>query len=165
MKYHNITKCDILNGSGVRTVLWVSGCPHACKGCHNVVTWNPTVGLDFEVDALRELMDALANPYCDGLTLSGGDPLASYNRAVIADLVKMVKTVHPNKTIWVYTGFTFEEISESLIDILQYVDVLVDGKFKEELSDTGLQYRGSSNQRIIDVQKSLLLGEAVIHMN
>lgn len=164
MKYHNITKCDILNGAGVRTVLWVSGCTHACKGCHNVVTWNPTVGLDFEVEALKELMDALANPYCDGLTLSGGDPLAPYNREVIAHLVKLVKTIHPTKTIWVYTGYTFEEIEHSLNHILQYVDVIVDGKFKEELSDSSLKYRGSSNQRIIDVQSTLKNREIVLYM-
>ena len=162
MNYHNITKCDLLNGSGVRTVLWVSGCGHGCRNCHNQVTWNPNVGLDFDIEAYKELMDALADPYCNGLTLSGGDPLMPYNREVIADLVKTVREVFPHKTIWVYTGFTYEDIKDELHHILQYVDVLVDGKFKEELSDTSLKYRGSSNQRIIAVQASLRKNETIL---
>ena len=110
MKYHNITKADMLNGEGLRVVLWTSGCSHKCPGCHNAVTWNKDDGLLFDEDAKKEIFDELAHDWCSGLTLSGGDPLFPESREVIASLVKEVKEKYPNKTIWCYTGFIWEEL-------------------------------------------------------
>ena len=160
MKYHNITKCDMLNGDGIRVVLWVSGCSHACPECHNKITWDATCGLEFDEDAKKELFEALDKDYISGLTLSGGDPLFVGNRLVATDLAKEVKEKFPNKTIWLYTGFSFEEIKD--LEILKYVDVLVDGKFVAELKDNNYHWAGSTNQRVIDVKKSLENGTIVL---
>ena len=153
MKYHNITKDDMLNGEGLRVVLWVSGCPHKCKGCHNPQTWDPESGIPFDEDAEKELFDILSRNYISGITFSGGDPLFEGNRAEIERLAKKVKHEYPDKNIWLYTGYRWEEISA--LPLVQYVDVLVDGRFMEDLKDTKLHWKGSFNQRIIDVQKSL----------
>ncbi|MBR5793248.1 MAG: anaerobic ribonucleoside-triphosphate reductase activating protein [Anaerotignum sp.] len=153
MKYHNITKDDMLNGEGLRVVLWVSGCPHKCKGCHNPQTWDPESGIPFDEDAEKELFDILSRDYISGITFSGGDPLFEGNRAEIERLAKKVKHEYPDKNIWLYTGYRWEEISA--LPLVQYVDVLVDGRFMEDLKDTKLHWKGSFNQRIIDVQKSL----------
>lgn len=153
MKYHNITKDDMLNGEGLRVVLWVSGCSHGCKGCQNPITWNPDDGLVFDEAAKEEIFEELSKSYISGLTLSGGDPLFCGNRAAIGELLKEVKTKFPDKTIWLYTGYEWDEISDLLF--LPYVDVLIDGKFIESLKDNKLHWRGSSNQRIIDVKASL----------
>lgn len=150
MNYHNITKADMLNGEGLRVVLWVSGCSHYCKGCHNQITWDPTDGLPFDEEAKEEIFAELSQPYISGLTLSGGDPLFHGNRETIESLVREVKERFPEKTIWLYTGYTWEDIAS--LPILQYVDVLVDGRFMEELKDEQLHWRGSSNQRIIDLK-------------
>ncbi len=144
----------MLNGDGLRVVLWVSGCSHRCKGCHNRITWDPDDGLLFDREAKQEIFHELDKPYISGLTLSGGDPLFPGNRSCIASLVKEVKEKYPHKTIWLYTGYTWEEISG--LSLLQYVDILVDGKYIESLKDTKLHWRGSSNQRIIDVKKQML---------
>ena len=150
MRYHNITKGDMLNGDGLRVVLWVSGCSHYCKGCHNQITWDPTDGLLFDEAAKQEIFEELEKPYISGLTLSGGDPLFHGNRAAISELVKEVKEKYPEKTIWLYTGYTWDKICD--LPLIQYVDVVVDGKFVEELKDNQLHWRGSSNQKIIDVK-------------
>ena len=153
MRYHNITKDDMLNGEGLRVVLWVSGCPHKCKGCHNPQTWDPESGIPFDEDAEKELFDILSRDYISGITFSGGDPLFEGNRPEIERLAKKVKHEYPDKNIWLYTGYRWEEISA--LPLVQYVDVLVDGRFMEDLKDTKLHWKGSFNQRIIDVQKSL----------
>ncbi len=153
MKYHNITKCDMLNGDGIRVVLWVSGCSHFCPECQNKITWDAGCGLEFDENAKKELFQALDKDYISGLTLSGGDPLFVGNRLTTTALAKEVKEKFPNKTIWLYTGFIFEEIKD--LEILKYVDVLVDGKFIAELKDNNYHWAGSTNQRIIDVKKSL----------
>ena len=151
MNYHNITTDDMLNGDGLRTVLWVSGCSHHCKGCQNPITWDPNDGLPFDEEAEKELIEKLDKDYISGLTLSGGDPLYPGNVECVTNLVKKVKERFPDKTIWLYTGYLFDEITQ--LEIIQYVDVIVEGEFIEELKDTKLHWRGSSNQYIYRKQK------------
>lgn len=161
MRYHNITKDDMLNGDGLRTVLWVSGCDHCCKSCHNPITWDPNGGLLFDEEAKEELFEVLGRDYISGLTLSGGDPLYAGNREDMLKLVKEVREKFPDKTIWMYTGFVWESIDH--LEVMDYVDVLVDGEFILEQADTKLHWKGSANQRVIDVQKSKETGSVVLH--
>lgn len=153
MRYHNITKDDMLNGEGLRIVLWVSGCDHGCKGCHNPITWDPNGGIPFDTAAQDELFEALNHDYISGITFSGGDPLYLGNRKDVTELAKLIKERFPDKNIWLYTGYRWEEISA--LPVMQYIDVLVDGRFVEDLKDPKLHWKGSFNQRIIDVQKSV----------
>ena len=147
MRYHNITKDDMLNGDGLRVVLWVAGCSHCCKECQNPVTWDPAGGLLFDDAAKQEIFDQLDKSYISGITFSGGDPLHAANRLDVRNLMAEIKEKYPDKTIWLYTGDSWENILHYAI--MQYVDVLVDKK------DVKLLWKGSSNQRVIDVQKSL----------
>lgn len=153
MRYHNITKDDMLNGDGLRVVLWVAGCTHCCKECQNPLTWDPDGGLPFDEAAKREIFSQLDKPYISGITFSGGDPLHSANRLEVRSLSEEIKNKYPDKTIWLYTGERWEDILH--VPIMKYVDVLVDGEFIKELKDVRLLWKGSSNQRVIDVQKSL----------
>ncbi|MBD5486174.1 MAG: anaerobic ribonucleoside-triphosphate reductase activating protein [Lachnospiraceae bacterium] len=153
MRYHNITKDDMLNGDGLRVVLWVAGCTHCCKECHNPITWDPDGGILFDEKAKKEIFDQLDKPYISGITFSGGDPLHSANRLDVRELMEEIRQKYPNKTIWLYTGDTWEDILH--YPMMKYVDVLVDGEFKIDLKDTKLRWKGSSNQRVIDVQESL----------
>lgn len=153
MRYHNITKDDMLNGDGLRVVLWVAGCTHCCKECHNPITWDPDGGILFDEKAKKEIFDQLDKPYISGITFSGGDPLHSANRLDVRELMEEIKRKYPNKTIWLYTGDTWEDVLH--YPMMKYVDVLVDGEFKIDLKDTKLHWKGSSNQRVIDVQESL----------
>lgn len=146
MRYENITYPDVNNGNGCRVTLWVSGCTHHCKGCQNKQTWDFNSGNVFDGKAKKELIDILRLPYIRGLTLSGGDPLCSYED--VLSLVKEIKEFLPNKDIWLYTGFTFDTIKDTMNEILNYVDVIVDGEFIENKRDVTLAFRGSSNQRI-----------------
>ncbi len=146
MRIHKITYPDINNGLGCRVTLWVSGCIHHCKGCQNKETWSFESGREFTDDDKREIFKVLSLPYIKGITFSGGDPLCSYDD--ILSLAKEIKEKFPKKDIWLYTGYTFEYINENLKGILDYIDILVDGKFIEELKDVSLPFRGSSNQRI-----------------
>lgn len=165
MKYHNITHADMLNGEGLRVVLWVSGCAHHCPGCQNATTWDENDGLLFEDDAINEIYEDLKEDWCNGLTLSGGDPLFLKNRKSIRNLVLNIKNLYPDKTIWCYTGYSFEELLEQkehdsdLNDILEHIDMLCDGKFVLKLADEKTKYVGSTNQRIINVPKSLKAGK------
>lgn len=165
MKYHNITKDDMLNGDGIRVVLWVSGCSHHCKGCQNPITWNPDDGLEVTTETWIELTSELEKDYVSGITFSGGDPLHPDNRKVILFMAKNMKKEFPGKTIWMYSGYTWEQImdDESMKEIMMYVDVLVDGKFEEDKLDKQYHWAGSTNQRIIDVQKSIGKGKVVLH--
>lgn len=153
MNYHNITKDDMLNGDGLRVVLWVSGCNHHCKNCHNIITWDAKDGLPFDKSAEQELFEQLQQQYISGITLSGGDPLFPDNRKEITALTDKIKKYFPQKTIWCYTGYLWEEVKQ--LEVMKNIDVLVDGKFVEELADPQLHWKGSSNQRVIDVQNSL----------
>lgn len=171
MRYHNITKADMLNGEGLRVVLWVSGCSHHCHACQNAVTWNPDDGLVFDDTAKKEIFDELQYDWCSGITLSGGDPLFLGNREEIAKLVLEIRNRFKDKTIWLYTGYTFEELlvqkenDNNLDIILNNIDVLLDGKFILKLVDIKLHYVGSSNQNIIDVKKSLKERKKVLYID
>ena len=161
MRYHNITTDDMLNGDGLRTVLWVAGCNHHCEGCQNPITWDINGGIPFDEDAENELFEKLAPDYISGLTFSGGDPLHPQNRAEITRLAKKSRELFPKKDIWLYTGYVFDEIKE--LEIMQYIDVLVDGEFKKELFDEKLHWKGSANQRVIEVPETLKVGRIVLY--
>lgn len=154
MYYSGITAPDIANGTGCRVVLWVSGCNHHCVGCHNKETWEYKHGLLFNNDARSILDKWLQKSYINGLTLSGGDPLDRNEEELleILDLCKSIKDKYPNKNIWIYTGYTFESLKGTQLEILKYCDVLVDGPYIESLCDLSLPFRGSTNQRIINLQ-------------
>ena len=161
MRYHNITKDDMLNGEGLRTVLWVAGCSHHCPQCHNPVTWDINGGLVFDEQAKEELFEELKKDYVSGVTFSGGDPFHLENREEIGALAKEIREKFPDKTIWLYTGFLWEDIKD--LPFLKYVDVLVDGPFVEAEKDVTLHWKGSANQRVIDVKKSLAQGSVVLY--
>ena len=163
MNYALIRENDIANGPGVRTSLFVSGCRHHCKGCFNPETWNFNYGQPFTQQEIDAIIKASEPSFIDGLTLLGGEPLEPENQSALIELLKQFKTKLPNKSIWCYTGFSFENDilekfntkSENIAELLPLLDVLVDGKFVEELKNSALLFRGSSNQNIIDVKKSL----------
>ncbi len=161
MRYHNITKDDMLNGDGLRVVLWVAGCNHNCRDCHNPVTWDIRGGIPFDQAAKEELFAELEKPYVSGITLSGGDPLHPANREDIGKLIDEISEKFPYKTIWLYTGYDWEAIRD--LPYIKKVDVVVDGEFVAALKDNNLHWRGSSNQRVIEVQPSLLRGDVVLH--
>lgn len=165
MNYHNITKDDMLNGDGLRAVLWVAGCGHHCPGCQNPATWDPEGGIPFDEDAENELFAELGKDYISGVTFSGGDPLYPGNEPTVYRLAKKIKELFPDKTVWLYTGYEWEYVVRTMPRILEYIDVLVDGRYKKELRDVNLHWRGSANQRVIDVQASLKAGQAVLHCN
>lgn len=159
MNYHNIEKDSMLNGDGLRVVLWLAGCEHHCKNCQNPITWDPDGGLYFDANAFEELLSELGKDYISGITFSGGDPLHPVNRAEVIILSQAIKTMYPDKTIWLYTGYEWEQIHR--LPGIENIDVIVDGKFIEELADVTYPWAGSTNQRIIDVKKSLELGCAI----
>lgn len=161
MRYHNITKDDMLNGDGLRVVLWLSGCNHNCKDCHNPITWDIRGGISFDQAAEEELFEELGKPYVSGITLSGGDPLHPDNREDVSGLIDRICDRFPNKTIWLYTGYDWEDIAE--LSCIKKVDVVVDGEFILALKDQKLHWKGSSNQRVIDVQRTLLTGVIALH--
>lgn len=161
MNYHNITKDDMLNGDGLRVVLWTSGCTHHCDECQNPQTWDVASGIEFDQNAEKELFEALNQEHISGITFSGGDPFHPFNRDEVLRLAKKIKQELPQKTVWLYTGFLWEDI-KNVVD-LSDIDVLVDGEYKKELNDNNLRWVGSSNQRIINVKKSLEKGEIVHH--
>lgn len=147
MNYHNIKHDDMNNGDGIRVTLFVSGCNHHCKGCHNPETWSINGGVPFDLDAFFEICDELEKDYVSGLTLSGGDPLHPINRKTIAKLCKFIKRYYPHKTIWCYTGYRYAQVKD--LDVMQYIDVLVDGEYVEELRDVNAHWIGSINQKVI----------------
>lgn len=151
MNYHNITKDDMLNGEGLRVVLWVSGCNHNCKGCQNPQTHNLNSGIPFDVNAKIELYKELNKSHIQGITFSGGDPLHPANREEITNIARFIKEVWKDKDIWLYTGYTYEQVKD--LEIMKYIDVLVDGKFVEELKDENYEWAGSTNQRVIKLWK------------
>lgn len=157
MNILQITHCDQLNGDGNRVVLWVSGCSHCCKGCQNAYSQDPTLGVKFDDKAKEEIFKDLETDWCAGITFSGGDPLFINNRKEIISLAKEIKEKFPTKTIWLYTGYKWEEIiaDESMSEILKYIDILCDGEYIEELRDVELHWVGSKNQNVIDVKKRI----------
>ena len=159
INYHNITYPDMLNGDGLRVVLWLSGCSHNCYKCQNPQTHDPNSGILFDEKAEEELFRELSKDYISGLTLTGGDPLHENNLDEVLNLVNKIRLLMPEKTIWLYTGYTFENLLEimkndnGIKDLLKNIDVLVDGKFQLANRKAGLRFRGSSNQRIIDIKE------------
>ena len=164
MNYIKITKNDIANGIGIGCVLWVSGCDIHCKNCHNQSTWDFNSGQPFTEDTMQEILLTLTKPYISRFTMSGGHPLDPQNAPKVLEIVKRVKMVFPNKDIWIYSGYVWEDIikDETLREILKYTDVLVDGAYIDELRDISLAFKGSSNQRIIDVPKSLEQNKVIL---
>ena len=161
MNYHNIVHDDMLNGDGLRVVLFVSGCTLHCPNCQNRQTWDKDSGIPFDNDARNEIFEELSKDYISGLTLTGGHPLEHYNIPECTSLCKEIKEKFPQKTIWLYTGLPYESVKD--LEIMEYVDVLVDGPYVEKLRNIQLKWRGSSNQRVIDVAKSKQSGEMVLH--
>ena len=150
MNYFRIETESMVNGPWLRTILWVAGCEHHCKNCHNPETWEKSGGEKFTKESLQELMSEVGKDYCRGVTFSGGDPLAPYNIKTITSTAKKIKEEFGNKKdIWLYTGYRYEDIKQ--LSIMKYIDVLVDGEFIEDLKDPNLLWKGSSNQRIIDM--------------
>ena len=164
MNYEKIDKCSVSNGSGVRTVLWVSGCDIHCRNCQNPQTWDFNSGIPFTDDTMQEILYDLSKPYIKGCTLSGGHPLDPHNAPKVLEIVKRVKMVFPNKDIWIYTGYVWEDIikDDTLKEILKRTGVLIDGGYIDELREISLAFKGSSNQRIIDVQKSLTENKIIL---
>ena len=172
MFYHNITKDDLKNGDGVRVVLWVSGCAHHCPECQNPQTWYNRSGVPFREADKEELFNELSKDYINGITFSGGDPLFSTSLVEVHNLCVEIKQKFPDKTIWLYTGYTYEFIMSDYEEntlpfvrkeiVRKFVDVLIDGEYKKDLRDLQLKWRGSSNQRVIDVKKSLAENRIVL---
>lgn len=168
MRYGAIKKRDIANGIGVRVVLFVSGCTHHCKGCFQPETWSFDYGQDYTKATEDEILEALRPAFIDGLTLLGGEPFEPQNQAELIKLLRRIRKELPEKTVWAFSGYTFEELTgESRArcavtdEMLSMVDVLVDGEFVEEKRNISLQFRGSENQRLIDVPNTLKSGQIV----
>lgn len=169
MYYGEIKKCDIANGEGVRVSLFVSGCTHHCPGCFNQDTWDFCYGKEYTYETEQEILDALSPDYINGLSLLGGEPFEPQNQKVLVQLLRKVREQYPQKTVWCYSGYLFDRelLSESRArceytdEMLSMIDILVDGRFVEKLKDIRLVFRGSSNQRIIDVKRSLQNGDIV----
>lgn len=160
MRYLKISNFDTANGLGIGNVLWVSGCNHHCPQCHNPQTWDINSGELFTEDTLKILLEKLKRPYIKRLTFSGGDPLHPLNRECIGKIAEKVKEKLPHIKLWCYTGYKLEEIKDW--KYLKYIDVLVDGEFEFEKRDITLAFCGSSNQRIINVQRTLNEGKIVL---
>lgn len=179
MNYHNITKDDMLNGDGLRTVLWVAGCSHHCPECQNPITWDANGGILFDEAAKQELFAELEKDYVAGITFSGGDPLNEANVETLLSLAKEIKERFPNKTMWIYSGYTWEQVMYPIItddfnpvrdmylqarrELVSICDVFCDGRYVKECRDVNKPWVGSDNQRVIDVQKSLNEGAVCLH--
>ena len=169
MHYADIKKADIANGLGVRVSVFVSGCNHHCKNCFNSEAWDFNYGKEFTEEEIDKVIKELDHPYVSGLSLLGGEPLEHVNQQGLLPLVRKVKEKFPEKNIWCYTGYTFDkDVVGNMFDnwpetkeLMSYIDVLVDGKFEEDKKDLNLRFRGSSNQRIIDVPKSLKVHKVI----
>lgn len=149
----------MLNGDGLRVVLWVAGCNHCCKECQNPITWDPDGGTLFDEAAKAEIFEQLSKNYISGITFSGGDPLHPANRLDVRNLMIEIKKQFPEKTIWLYTGDLWENIM--YYPMMQYVDVLVDGEFQVQEKDVKVRWKGSRNQRVIEVQKTIQQSDRV----
>ena len=172
MNFGEIKKCDIANGEGVRVSLFVSGCTHHCKGCFNAQTWDFNFGEEFTKEVEDALLEDLAPSYIVGLTLLGGEPMEPENQRALVPFLRRVKERFPDKTIWCYTGYTYDgdlveggrawcEVTDEMLSV---IDVLVDGEFVEALKDIRLVFKGSTNQRIINLKETLEKGEIVLYM-
>ena len=165
MNFSGIKNYDVANGEGVRLTLFVSGCRNRCKGCFQPETWDFNYGYEFSPSIQQEIIDMLGSSYIDGLTILGGEPFEPENQAVLLPFIQRVRETYPNKTIWMYSGYLFSQINwlPTGREILKLIDVLVDGRFEQSLASPDLKFRGSSNQRIIDVQKTIKREKIVIY--
>lgn len=175
MYYSGIEPCDALNGTGFRTVIWVSGCSIACKGCFNPSTHNQDYGQEYTQETEDYILKCLSKDYIDGITITGGNPLESYNIDVVLSLIKKIKSLYPTKTIWLYSGLVWEQIFNDGVylttncdgwkrrEIVKYTDVFVDGVYIESKRNVNLKWRGSSNQRVINTKKSLKQGKVILY--
>ncbi len=166
MHFGSLKKCDIANGTGIRTVLFVSGCTHHCKGCFQPQTWDFAYGEEYTQETEDEIIESLKPAYVHGLTLLGGEPMEPENQRALLPLLRRIRAELPGKSIWAYSGYTYEELCgesrarcEVTQEILSLLDVLVDGEFVEEKRNLSLQFRGSENQRLIDVPLTRKTGE------
>lgn len=169
MNYATIKNCDIANGPGVRISLFVSGCTHHCKGCFNEVAWDFDYGEPFTQQTIRTIQDMMKPGYIKGLTLLGGEPFEPQNQGPIVELLRQVKKAYPQKSIWAFSGYLYEKITSHTLgdwavtqEFLSYLDVLVDGPFVEEKKNLALRFRGSENQRLIDMPATLASGKIVL---
>lgn len=167
MNYHDIKKCDMLNGDGIRVSLWISGCEHHCNQCQNPQTWDINSGIPFDKLAEDELFEALSKEYVSGITLSGGDPLHENHLEDVLNIVNKIRiSFGYDKTIWLYSGYTWNEVWEQenklRKEIVGKCDVFVDGRYEEELRNATLKWCGSTNQRVIDVKESLAQNQLVL---
>lgn len=168
MNYAEIKNCDIANGPGVRVSLFVSGCTHRCKGCFNEIAWDFAYGKPFTQETADMLLKMLEPDHIKGITLLGGEPFEPQNQPAVVDFLRQMKEKYPDKTVWAFSGYLFDKdmlsgrLGELTNEFLSYVDVLVDGPFVEAKKNLSLRFRGSSNQRIIDVPASLQTGEIVL---
>jgi len=177
MNYHNITYPDQNNGDGLRIVLWVAGCEHHCVNCQNQQTWSPQSGIPFDKNAMNEILNELKKDYISGITFSGGDPLHPQNVQNVLKIVDEIRVSYPTKNIWLYTGYTWEQIMHPVItdinseqlkmlqmrkELVSKCNVLIDGRYVDELRDISLHWRGSSNQRVINVQETLKQKQIVL---
>ena len=172
MHYGLIKKFDIANGEGIRTTLFVSGCRNRCKGCFQPETWAFDYGKPYDAEAEREILESLGNPSVRGVTILGGEPMEPENQLELLPLLRKVKEYYPEKNVWLFTGNLYEELCGEVgahekclpitRELLSYVDILVDGRFVEEEKRLGLRFRGSLNQRIIDMNKTRETGSIVI---
>lgn len=169
MHYANIKNNDIANGPGIRVSLFVSGCTHHCKGCFNEIAWDFNYGKPFTEETIEEILEMLRPSYIKGLTLLGGEPFEPQNQGAIVELLRRVKKEYPQKSIWSFSGYVFEKIVSGTLgdwaitkEFLSYLDVLVDGPFVEEKKNLNLRFRGSENQRLLDIPGSLAQGAPVL---
>ena len=173
MHYSTIKDCDIANGIGVRITLFVSGCTNHCKNCFQPQTWDFDFGEPFTEETEEKILEILKPDYKNGLTLLGGEPMEPQNQRALVPFLKRVREAYPNKNIWCFTGFTYEVLKtdgshprcEVTDEMLSLIDVLVDGRYVDELKDLTLQFRGSSNQRLIDMVKTRETGEVTLLPN
>ena len=163
MKYAQIREMDVTNGNGIGVALFTQGCPYHCKNCFNPETWDFDKGTDWTKETENKIIELLKPEYITRLTILGGEPLIERNIEPLIALLKRVKGVYPDRQVWLYTGGDFEVLEGLYEEIFQYIDVLIDGRYIDDLRDYKLKWRGSSNQRIIDVQKSLKEGEIILY--
>ena len=161
MKYAQIRKMDITNGEGIGVSLFTQGCPFHCKNCFNPETWDFNKGIEYTKETEDKIIELLKPDYIKRLTVLGGEPLIERNIEPLTALLKRVKGIYPDKQVWLYTGGDFEVLEGLYEEIFQYIDILIDGRYIDDLRDYKLKWRGSSNQRIIDVQASLKSGDVV----
>lgn len=171
MNYAEIKYFDIANGPGVRVSVFVSGCTHRCKNCFNKIAWDFNYGTPFTADVKKKIIDECKGDYIKGLSLLGGEPFEPENQPALAEFLKEFKETYPDKDVWCYTGYTYEQLTgeiegrcytKNTETMMSYIDILVDGRFVEELYSIRLQFRGSSNQRIIDLAKTRATGEIIL---